>query len=177
MQDALAKFTAIAERISLNLQLNRAQSERFSLRNELIKATPAAIESLKSAGQDPSCITRVTLAATQYIRRFQNEWFACHAILKSVPRNKAGGSVARRKAGSGGAPTKYTDEQLDSFSKWWAEYSRHCGSTRPTHQGFLEWGEAQDTVDFPCDANEVELLKRALRHRKGKTRQQNKSKR
>lgn len=86
-------------------------------------------------------------------------------------------SNSKANAGSGGAQPKYTEKQLDSFHKWWDEYSEHCGSKRKTCQGFLEWGESQELVDFPCDLDEVNSLQRALRYRKDKTRRQNNIKR
>lgn len=61
---------------------------------------------------------------------------------------------------------KYTSQQLEQFSAWWKQYSEKLGKNRCTHKGFLEWGESTGAVDFPCSLTEVELLKRALRHRR-----------
>ncbi len=105
--NAVETYIKIAERFSTYLQLKSTEgrsddaeavlaskSERFKIRNELDAATAATVDALKRAGVDATPVQRTTNAAWHYVGRFQDEWFACKAILQTFDSSELGVSLS-----------------------------------------------------------------------------------
>ena len=139
--NAIQTYIKIAEQFSICLQLKSiegrsedadavlaSKSERFKIRNELDAATAATVDALERAGVDATNVQRTTDAAWHYAGRFQDEWFACKAILKQATKTTKPPKPSRVKPDS-------------EITKWvrknWHKYRPNQGKSARQRESWL----------------------------------------